>query len=299
VLRVLAWIVAAGLVGFSLLACQGARADQLTASVDHDSWIDVKNPTDTYGAEAEMKVKIKDSKSEVKRSVVHFDLSLLPSAATIDTATVYLYVRDRNGGTDYIHRITDSWDESTVTWTNTAADHDTTAETSITPPTNGEYVLFEITSLVQDWVDGTSNYGIMLVPSDQDMETKYSTKDEGASGEHPYMEIVYTIFPEIVVQKTTSTRSDPINGTSNPKAVPGAVKRYTIGMTNEGSGEADSSSVMVTDAVPSNTELYVGDLGRRGVLGQRGHELRVHTCPRRGRLRQRCDAPSGQPARRV
>lgn len=55
----------------------------------------------------------------------------------------------------------------------------------------------------------------------------------------------------ITVAKTYVVVSDPINGTSSPKAIPGAVIRYTITITNAGSADADN--VVLTDAIPGNT----------------------------------------------
>ena len=70
--------------------------------------------------------------------------------------------------------------------------------------------------------------------------------------------------PNISLQKTSITISDPINGTTNPKAIPGALAEYTIGATNSGSTPADNNSITINDAIPSNTALYVGDISGAG-----------------------------------
>jgi trimeric autotransporter adhesin len=67
-------------------------------------------------------------------------------------------------------------------------------------------------------------------------------------------------LPAFVNLKTIAITSDPVNGTSNPKYIPGAVALYTIQITNTGSASPDSNSVFVFDAVPAHTTLYVGDL---------------------------------------
>ncbi len=63
--------------------------------------------------------------------------------------------------------------------------------------------------------------------------------------------------PFLLVTKIAQTISDPFNGTSNPKAVPGAEVRYTISVTNQGLGPVDSDSLVITEVVPANTDLYV------------------------------------------
>jgi uncharacterized repeat protein (TIGR01451 family) len=53
------------------------------------------------------------------------------------------------------------------------------------------------------------------------------------------------------VQKTSAVASDPINGTSNPKAIPGATVEYTITLAN--SGTVSAAGVTIGDTLPANT----------------------------------------------
>lgn len=59
------------------------------------------------------------------------------------------------------------------------------------------------------------------------------------------------------IQKTSTVVSDPVNGTTNPKAIPGAVVQYTITVTNIGTGPVDSGTVIVTDPLPTTVSMYV------------------------------------------
>ena len=52
--------------------------------------------------------------------------------------------------------------------------------------------------------------------------------------------------PVLTVAKSSQVISDPFNGTTNPKAIPGAVIEYTITVTN-GVGGATATNVNVTD----------------------------------------------------
>jgi len=67
--------------------------------------------------------------------------------------------------------------------------------------------------------------------------------------------------PVLQVVKIAQTLADPINGTSNPKAIPGADVLYTISVTNEGIGTVDGDSLAITDTVPANTALFVDTSG--------------------------------------
>jgi uncharacterized repeat protein (TIGR01451 family) len=69
-----------------------------------------------------------------------------------------------------------------------------------------------------------------------------------------------SVSPSFLNLKTVAISSDPVNGTTNPKYIPGAVALYTIQITNSGAASPDNNSVTVVDAVPAHTTLYVGDL---------------------------------------
>ncbi|MDH4314724.1 MAG: hypothetical protein OEW68_07780 [Gammaproteobacteria bacterium] len=68
---------------------------------------------------------------------------------------------------------------------------------------------------------------------------------------------VQTPVPALLVSKFSQTLSDPFNGSSNPKAIPGATILYTVNVANQGNGTVDSNSLIVTDPVPANTALFV------------------------------------------
>lgn len=70
--------------------------------------------------------------------------------------------------------------------------------------------------------------------------------------------------PSISFQKTSSTLTDPFNGTINAKAIPGAVVEYTLAASNSGSGAADNGTIVISDTVPTNTKLYVNDISGSG-----------------------------------
>ena len=65
------------------------------------------------------------------------------------------------------------------------------------------------------------------------------------------------VYPHLVNQKQVTVISDPIRGTTNPLAIPGAVIEYAITLTNTGQGRVDSNTLFVTDAIPANTSLSV------------------------------------------
>ena len=69
------------------------------------------------------------------------------------------------------------------------------------------------------------------------------------------------IIPSLLVSKLAQTLSDPVNGTSNPKAIPGGVVQYTLGVSNQGLGVVDADSLVITDPLPAGMALYVDTSG--------------------------------------
>ncbi|MEL7313073.1 MAG: hypothetical protein AAFN07_16265, partial [Pseudomonadota bacterium] len=54
---------------------------------------------------------------------------------------------------------------------------------------------------------------------------------------------------------------DPINGTTNPYAIPGAIKAYDLSVTNAGAGAVDADTLVLTDVIPDDLALFVDSSG--------------------------------------
>lgn len=76
--------------------------------------------------------------------------------------------------------------------------------------------------------------------------------------------VLSKVLPIIKVLKTVTPFSDSINGTTDPRAIPGAFMTYRLEIQNSGLGSVDSGTTILTDMIPGNAELFVGDLGGAG-----------------------------------
>ena len=56
----------------------------------------------------------------------------------------------------------------------------------------------------------------------------------------------------LVTTKTSTVISDPVNGTTNPKLIPGAIVEYVITVRNVGTGRPDDASITIIDSMPAN-----------------------------------------------
>jgi len=137
-----------------------------------DTWLNSDYPTTNYGSDdvAHLQYNTPD------RQLHRFDVSSIPSGATVNSATIYFYVYNLAGGTPTVgcYRILTHWDEMQATYNNrltgtawgaaglqSGTDYNATAIGTATVSAAG-WVSFDITSTVQGWVNGSYvNEGVM------------------------------------------------------------------------------------------------------------------------------------------
>jgi hypothetical protein len=59
----------------------------------------------------------------------------------------------------------------------------------------------------------------------------------------------------LTIVKSSTLVSDPKNGTTNPKAIPGAIVRYALVITNTGTLTVDSNSIFMIDSLPATLSV--------------------------------------------
>jgi len=145
------------------------------------------------------------------RGLIRFDLSPIPSGATIDSATLHLFLSENIGGTDKtqnVHRVTASWTESGATWnsrdtgtpwTTPGGDYvSTPTESASTGVLDGEWVEWDVKTDVQAFVDGTyPNYGWLIKDEIESASSVkganyYSKEYTDDPTKRPYLEVTYT-----------------------------------------------------------------------------------------------------------
>ena len=127
-----------------------------------DTFVKNTRPTANYGQEDDLEV---DTSPSHKRALVRFPVVGIPSNATIQSATLKLYVEDRSNQAGTVHRVNGSWSESTV-WNTApgigaqvaaftgAAERDTWKQTEVKSAVTGNgFVNFYILTGSTDGVD--------------------------------------------------------------------------------------------------------------------------------------------------
>ena len=242
-----------------------ATAASYTVTADRDSWINEGSANQNNGNDTALRATASATGTNRTRPVIGFTLPSIPSNEVITSAVLQLRVTTAGTSVVSVHRITDTWVENTVTWTNTATDFNATVLGSFTPSTNNSFVSVTITALVQGWRDASiANEGVMLLGANSSA-ARFASSEHGTAANRPQLIITTALIqPSFTMVKSSALVSDPYNNITNPKAIPGAVTTYTVNVSNGSAGTADAASTIVKDAVPAAMMLYVGDVGGAG-----------------------------------
>jgi uncharacterized repeat protein (TIGR01451 family) len=136
------------------------------------------------------------------------------------------------------------------------------ADTPLTP-TNGQTAAYNLIATTLDAGTSTITANDDTEADDPDAvqvvwADAAGTDDAEEDGKHS-VDAIYTVTSAaLAVTKTQTVVSDPINDTTNPKAIPGATVRYTITVAN--SGAQDATNVVLVDATPVNTTYFPGSI---------------------------------------
>jgi hypothetical protein len=146
-----------------------------------DTYVNSAHPSTNYGGLSNLYV------SNAGTALLQFDISSLPAGTTasqIAKATLKLYVnRINTSGLVNVQPVTSAWSESTVTYTTIPSLGPSVAAS--TPSSAGQFVVIDVTSLVQGWVTTpSSNLGLALSSSSGDLVLDSKENDETSHAAH-------------------------------------------------------------------------------------------------------------------
>ena len=176
-----------------------AGSTSVTLTPIADAYTSKYDPDTNFGSNSELLVDGRDTYK--KRAYLKFDLSSIPSGSVIISAKLKLLDHYGANINICVHRVTGDWSETSITWNNQPGyDADSIdCKTSWAVDTWGEW---DVTSLVQGWVDGDyPNYGLVLISDDNDLD-KFHSKEY--NGDDPQLVIEY-VEPNTVTQTITET----------------------------------------------------------------------------------------------
>jgi hypothetical protein len=131
--------------------------------------------------------------------LIKFDISSIPTGSIIQSATLNIFyfdwaTSDPVGRNLTSYRITSSWNENTVTWSNQPSYASQSTSSSTVPSQKSVWMIWNVKDDVQSFVNGEANYGWKITDKTY-WGTSNIPKVLLASKEHfaynPYLEIIY------------------------------------------------------------------------------------------------------------
>jgi len=173
------WIKCMATAVWAALSVYAAYATD--ATVAGDAYVNSATPATNYGGLSNLYV------GNGGTALIQFDLSSLPAGTTsaqIGKATLKLYVnRINTSGVVNLLPVTSAWSESSVTYATIPTLGSAVA--SFTPTVAQQFIIIDITSLVQGWVTTpASNYGIALTSTAGNIVLDSKENDETSHVAH-------------------------------------------------------------------------------------------------------------------
>jgi len=137
--------------------------------------------------------------------IVRFDLTDIPPNATVVSAVFGIYEESIRNNAQIItlYRLTESWTRLGSGWNKRDGTHNWTAPGGTCDntrlgsfhPTSAGFKTFDVTCVVQDWVNGTyANNGFILVAKMiEDMVGVQRRRQEEVNFEAPHLDLTYTL----------------------------------------------------------------------------------------------------------
>ena len=193
-------------VATTTMSINGVQSATLTPAAD--TYIDSNSKNNNYGSATSLVVNKGGGGIGSERPLLRFDLTSLPSGATITGATLKLNATANSGVFDInVYELIEAWDEGVgnansdaaswddrldgVAWTNAGGTFDPTIVATSNNTATGIHS-WDITSLVQAWASGSKvNNGLILGSPDGGTETVVYDSSEGTTP--PELVLLYTL----------------------------------------------------------------------------------------------------------
>ena len=243
----------------SMVAVSGFA--QITPS--DDSYILSSLPTTNFGAKNILIVQ-----GPGATTFIRFDLSSLPSTATgslVAKATLKVYVSAVTAtGTFEVDRVTSAWTESTITF-NTPPTIGTAIASAVpaTKADKNQYVLVDVTAAVKEWLSGTTNNGIAIVP-DGTVSLSLNSKETTTTSHSPELDIVFAGITGITTASGSGLIGGGTSGTLNLSLTNACAANQVLQWSGTAWGCANLKGNGTITGVIAGTDLTGG--GSSGVV---------------------------------
>ncbi len=198
-----------------------------------DTYIQEDDAARNFGTDNAMKIRPQSTKR--KHALLKFDVAGIPVGATLNAATLSMYVStNKTLTTSEIHGMVTAWTEGTNSNTNGAtwndsdgslgagdwsagafgtADYNATTIGAITPSTK-LFKTADVKSLVQGWQTGAlANNGLVLLTTGTaTADAAYASRENGTPANRPVINVTWTIPPSDPTRVNTPERRPAAGG---------------------------------------------------------------------------------------
>jgi hypothetical protein len=170
------------------------------APLSGDTYVSATSSPGNFGSVASVWVAHTPAPAEEYNfALLQFDLSTLPAgttAATVAKATLTLYVEAPSGsyklaGTFGVQLVGGPWSEGTVTY-NSRPSLGAVVASNIPAGPGNMFVAVDVTAEVQEWLNGTPNYGLALVPGAVGTTIRFDSKENTTTSHPAQLDITLT-----------------------------------------------------------------------------------------------------------
>jgi len=228
-----------------------------------DTWVDIDAPTKNYGTNNILHTRYTANQ---RWSYLKFDLSSIPSGATITSAKIYMYVTggDNNAenlGTYFVSD--DTWVQGTcdgvtgacgggITWDTKPAVGSLLSTTSVGAKNN--YYNWDVTSQVNTENSGDDKLSVAFYFTTIDSHKDFCSKENTDALCHPYIEITYTVCGNEIVEGSEQCDGGACCNADCTFKLSSTVCRGTAGICDVAEQCTGSSATCPADSfLPSST----------------------------------------------
>lgn len=167
-----------------------------------DTYISSTNANTNYGASPTIRMGHNAGGLGALRPIIQFSLNSIPNGATINSATMRIYLYSATVGDPSMpfqaRHLSSSWNELLVTWNSHQPEWGAIIDTGSAPSTPLGWQETDVTTLVRDWYLGNhANNGFTAIADERpggERQRLYYSKDAG-NGLYPRLIVDYTVPP--------------------------------------------------------------------------------------------------------
>jgi hypothetical protein len=256
------FFVSSSVIIMSLMVLASEARAQLP--VTDDSLTPRFYPDKNYGAGPNLVVKGAPSQFAA-HTYIRFSLSPLPTGLTssnISSATLILFANNVTTAGDFdVYLVSGAWTEDTITWA-TAPALGTKIASAVPVTASGDYSLVNVASAVQDWLSGTANNGLALVPTaGSPIDVDFDSKENTTTSHAPAISVALV---------STGPQGPPGSpGATGPAGLPGPIGPPGVTGAQGPVGAAGAQGPIGPPGV-TGAQGPVGAAGPTGAVGATG-----------------------------